>query len=239
MNIHPFKFFGALAASAILAIPSASGAEPGFKDLFNGTDLTGWEGVPGLWSVEDGAITGRTTKDKPVKGNTFLVWKDGVVADFELRFSFKLVPGDAKGFANSGVQYRSKVAEASYFVVGGYQADMEAGASYTGILYEERGRGILAERGQMVNIEPDGKKRVVGIMGASPEIQAVIKKEDWNEYVVIARGTHLTHIINGRVTIDVTDDQSEAAAKSGILALQLHAGSPMTAQFKNIRVKTY
>jgi hypothetical protein len=91
----------------------------------------------------------------------------------------------------------------------------------------------------MVNIEPDGKKRVVGIMGASPEIQAVIKKEDWNEYVVIARGTHLTHIINGRVTIDVTDDQSEAAAKSGILALQLHAGSPMTAQFKNIRVKTY
>ena len=217
MNISPLKFLGALAACAMLAVPVAYGAdtEPGFKSLFNGTDLTGWEGVQGFWSVEDGAITGRTTKDKPAKNNTFLVWKEGSVGDFELRFSYKLVPGDSQGFANSGVQYRSKVADPSYFVVGGYQADMEAGTSYSGILYEERGRGILAERGQMVNIEPDGKKRVVGVMGASPDIQTVIKKEDWNEYVVIARGNHLTHIINGRVTMDVTDDQASKAAKGG------------------------
>ncbi len=231
---------GAMALSAMLFVPATYSAEvePGFTSLFNGTDLSGWEGVPGLWSVEDGAITGRTTVEKPAKGNTFLVWKGGPVEDFELRVSFKLVPGDARGFANSGVQYRSKIAEPSYWVVGGYQADMEAGPTYTGILYEERGRGILAERGQMVNIEPDGKKRVIGSMGSSKEIQALIKKEDWNQYVIIARGNHLTHIVNGRVTVDITDDQTSKSAKSGILALQLHAGPPMMVQFKNIRIKT-
>jgi hypothetical protein len=161
------------------------------------------------------------------------------VADFELRCSFKLVPGSTEGFANSGMQYRSKVADPSYWVVGGYQADMEAGPTYTGILYEERGRGILAQRGQMVKIEPDGKIRILGTMGESAEIQALIKKEDWNEYIVIARGNHLTHIINGRVTVDITDDQESKAAKSGILALQLHAGPPMMVQFKNLRLKSY
>jgi hypothetical protein len=76
-------------------------------------------------------------------------------------------------------------------------------------------------------------------MGASAEIQALIKKEDWNDYIIIARGNHLTHIINGRVTVDITDDQEAKAAKSGILALQLHAGPPMMVQFKNIRLKSY
>ena len=98
-------------------------------------------------------------------------------------------------------------------------------------------RGILAQRGQMTWIQPDGKIRVVGSLGKSDEIQAQIKPNDWNEYVVIARGNHLTHIINGRVTVDVTDDEQAKAAKSGILALQLHAGEPMTVQFKKIELK--
>src|SRR5262249_45711416 len=106
--------------------------EPGFKSIFNGKDLTGWGGVPELWSVKDGAITGQTTKENPAKENTFLVWTNGTVADFELRCSFKLVPGDSAGFANSGVQYRSKIVKPSYWVVAGYQADMEAGPNYTG-----------------------------------------------------------------------------------------------------------
>lgn len=239
MKMQALQHITALAISTLLLLPSVSGAdvEPGFTSLFNGTDLTGWVGVEGLWSVEDGAITGRTTKEHPTKGNTFLVWKGGSVDDFELRVSFKMVPGDAAGFVNSGVQYRSKILDMDKWVVGGYQADMEAGPNYTGILYEERGRGILAQRGQMVNIEPDGKIRVLGTMGASADIQSVIKKEDWNDYIIIARGNHLTHIINGRITADVTDDQASKRAKSGVLALQLHAGPPMTVQFKNIRIK--
>ncbi len=230
----------ALALGAILALPArlqAADAEPGFVSLFNGTDLSGWEGMPAFWSVKDGAITGQTTKDNPTKGNTFLVWKGGKVEDFELRLQFKLTPGDDKGFANSGVQYRSQLADAATFAVGGYQADMEAGVNYTGILYEERGRGIIAERGQCVNIEPSGNKRVLGTIGTSAEIESVIKHDSWNEYIIIARGNQLIHIINGRVTMMLTDDQAEKRASSGILALQVHAGPPMTAQFKNIRLK--
>src|SRR5260221_251042 len=101
----------------------AADSETGFKPLFNGTDLTGWEGNPKLWSVKDGCITGQTTKENPAKGNTFLIWKGGDVDDFELRFSYKIVPGDEKNFGNSGVQYRSKILDPANWVVGGYQAD--------------------------------------------------------------------------------------------------------------------
>ena len=126
-------------------------AEKGFLRIFNGKDLTGWDGNPKLWSVKDGAITGQTTAENPAKDNTFLIWTNGTVADFELRCSFKLTPGDDKGFANSGIQYRSKVLDPANWVVGGYQADMEAGPTYTGILYEERmTRGIMAARGEKV-----------------------------------------------------------------------------------------
>ena len=233
---------GALALGlALLAVAggqTVSGQEAGFTSLFNGKDLTGWAGRPELWSVRDGAITGETTKEQPAKENTFLVWTNGEVADFELHCQFKLVPGDAAGFANSGVQYRSKVVKPEYFVVAGYQADMEAGKTYSGILYEEKARGILANRGERVTIHADGKKQVTGAVGNAAEIEAAIKKGDWNDYVIIAKGNHLIHKINGRVTIEVVDEESAKAAKSGVLALQLHAGPPMRAQFKDIRIKT-
>ena len=241
------KILGAILIGAICttspSLVSAAEVEAGFRSLFNGTDLTGWDGNPKLWSVKDGAITGQTTPENPAKGNTFLIWKDGAPADFELRFSYRLVPNNDKGFANSGVQYRSKVVDPANWVVGGYQADMEAGPTYTGILYEERGRGILAQRGQKVIIKEDSEKpgktkiEVAGSVGKSAEIQAAIKKEEWNDYVIIARGNHLQQFINGHQTVDVTDEQETKAAKEGILALQLHAGEPMTVQFKDIRIK--
>jgi len=233
------KLISTLTLSATLIVQTAlvSGAERGFVSIFNGKDLTGWDGNPKLWSVKDGAITGRTTADNPAKGNTFLIWTNGTVADFELRCSFRLVPGDSKGFANSGIQYRSKVADPANWVVGGYQADMEAGPTYTGILYEERMRGILAQRGEKVVIGQDGKKQVVGSVGNAAEIEASIKKGEWNDYVIIAKGNHLQQFVNGKQTIDVVDEEEAKRALSGILALQLHAGPPMMAQFKNIRIK--
>jgi hypothetical protein len=221
------------AASPVLA----ADVEPGFKSLFNGKDLTGWEGNPDLWSVKDGAITGITKSDPPLTHNTFLVYKEGNVDDFELRLSYRIVNG------NSGIQYRSKVTEQGKFgpIVSGYQADFEAGKVYSGILYEERARGILAQRGQKTVIkDADGKHKVevTGSLGKSEEIQAKIKNEDWNDYVVIAKGNHLQHFINGMQTVDVTDEQTSKAAKSGIFALQIHTGAPMTVQFKNIRIKS-
>lgn len=215
----------------------ASGAaDVGFKSLFNGTDLSGWEGKPNFWSVKDGAITGETTKDNPTVGkNTFLIWRNGIVDDFELRLSFRIVANNNKGFANSGIQYRSK--ELPDWVVSGYQADFEAGTTYSGILYEERGRGILAQRGQKTVVGTNGKPEVTGSVGKSEEIQAAIKKEQWNDYVIVAKGNHVTHTINGLTTVDVTDNDEKSRAASGILALQLHAGEPMLVQFKDIRLK--
>src|SRR5258705_13734773 len=106
------KIIFTLALGAVLfsqSVAMAEDTEAGFKKILNGKDLSGWGGVPDLWSVKDGAITGQTTAQHPAKGNTFLVWTNGVVADFELRCSFKLVADNTKGFANSGIQYRSKV----------------------------------------------------------------------------------------------------------------------------------
>ncbi len=212
---------------APLAVRAAED-EADFKPLFNGKDLDGWDGNPKFWSVKDGAITGTTTKDNPTEGNTFLIWKDGQLDDFELRLDFKIVGG------NSGIQYRSK--DHGKWVVGGYQADFEAGETYSGINYEERGRGILCQRGEKVIIEKDGTKKAERVT-ESKKLQDAIKKEDWNEYTITARGNHLVHKINGNVTADVTDHQEEKRAMSGILALQLHAGPPMAVQFKNIRLK--
>jgi len=218
---------------------AAFAAEDGFNSIFNGNDLNGWAGRPEHWSVQDGAITGRTTKEHPAQGNNFLIWTNGTVGDFELRLSYRIVPNNNVGFANSGIQYRSK--DFGNFVVGGYQADMEAGKTYSGILYEERMDGILAQRGQKTVVRTaDGKTKVdvVGSLGKSDEIQAKIKDADWNDYVVIAVGNHLQHFINGVQTVDVVDERTGGkAAKDGILALQLHAGEPMTVQFRNLRIK--
>jgi hypothetical protein len=226
-----------MGAALIAQTAMVFSAEEGFVEIFNGSDLTGWEGNPKLWSVKDGAITGQTTADNPTKGNTFLIWTNGTLVDFELRCSFKLVPGDSQGSANSGIQYRSKVADPANWVVHGYQADMEAGPTYSGILYEEGGRGIMAGRGEKVVWNKDGKKEVVGSVGNSDAIQATIKKGDWNDYVIIAKGNHLQQFINGKQTIDLVDEEVAKRAMSGVLALQLHAGPPMMAQFKDIRLK--
>ena len=217
-------------------LASLAHAEP--KSLFNGKDLAGWEGNPDLWSVQDGVITGRTTLEKPASTNTFLVWKDGEVSDFEITFKFKMTPGDDKKFVNSGLQFRSKIVDEKNFVVAGYQADFEYGTTYSGILYEEKGRGILAQRGQKVKITQGTQPstptiEVTGETGKSDGIQAAINKDGWNEYRVVAQGNHIQQFINGKATADVTDETAEGA-KKGILALQLHAGSPMQVQFKDI-----
>ncbi|MCP5520323.1 MAG: DUF1080 domain-containing protein [Verrucomicrobiales bacterium] len=222
---------------ALLALSAFSHAGDGYVPLFNGINLEGWQGNPKFWSVRDGAITGQTTADNPTRGNTFLVWQGGDVADFVLRLKFKIVPNNDQGFGNSGIQYRSRLVNPANWVVNGYQADFEAGKTYSGILYEEGGRGILALRGKKVLIKADGSKEELATIGDSDEIQAAIKPRDWNDYTIVARGNHLAHYINGRLTMAVTDEQADKAAKSGILALQLHAGQPMTVQFKDIQLK--
>jgi hypothetical protein len=226
---------------ALVALTGSTLAED--KSLFNGKDLTGWDGNMELWSVKDGVIHGETqaSADNPKKSalrhNTFLVLKDQTPGDFELHAKFRITTE----WGNSGIQYRSKVESVGPDgpIVSGYQADFEAGKTYSGILYEEKGRGILAQRGQQVVVKPDTedpkkvKKEVTGSVGDSQAIQDSIHIAEWNDYVVIAKDNHLEHFINGKKTIDVTDEDPRGA-KNGVIALQMHAGPPMVVEFKDI-----
>ena len=207
-------------------------AKSAASNLFDGKSLQGWSGLSANWSVQDGAITGENKADAPIGQNTFLVY-DKPVKDFELTLEFRIMGG------NSGIQYRSKIFDKDKFVVGGYQADIDANKRYMGINYEERGRGILAERGEIVAVDAQGKKGRVGSAGDADALLSQIKWEDWNRYKIVAKGTVLQHYINDQLMSEVQDSEASKAATEGVLALQLHAGPPMKVQFKNIMLKSY
>ncbi|RLS71945.1 MAG: DUF1080 domain-containing protein [Planctomycetota bacterium] len=207
-------------------------AKSAASNLFDGKSLQGWSGLTANWSVQDGAITGENKADAPIGQNTFLVY-DKPVKDFELTLEFRIMGG------NSGIQYRSKIFDKDKFVVGGYQADIDANKRYMGINYEERGRGILAERGEIVAVDAQGKKSRVGSAGDADALLSQIKWEDWNRYKIVAKGTVLQHYINDQLMSEVQDSEASKAATEGVLALQLHAGPPMKVQFKNIMLKSY
>jgi hypothetical protein len=239
-SLRTLLLLGSFAAVALVA----RAADSGFKNIFNGKDLTGWDGMKEFWTVRDGAITGQTTADRVLKANTFLVWKGGDVKNFELRAQFRLV-GEKP---NSGIQYRSKVLDAATYVVGGYQADIDTGR-YIGMLYEEKGRGILMQPGQKVRIGPaseeqpkkgKAKAKVETLATVTPQEQlaAAFKPDGWNEIIIIAKGNHLQHFINGKLAADVTDTDDAKGSRAGVLALQLHQGPPMTVQFRNVQLKT-
>jgi len=222
--------FALVGAGAVCG--AAWGEEPGFRSLFDGRTLAGWDGAPGFWRVEDGAITGQTTPERPAPHNTFLIWRGGELDDFELRLEYRIHNH------NSGVQYRSR--EEPDWIVVGYQADASfetPESPWSGILYEEGGRGFLAKRGEKAVIGLDGKPKVTGSVGDPEKLGAVVKNGQWNELVVTAQGNHLVHKINGQVTIDVVDEDAPRRRASGVLALQLHQGTPMKVQFRNIRLK--
>jgi putative membrane-bound dehydrogenase-like protein len=212
------------------ASQSPADADAGFRSIFNGRDLTGWNADTTFWSVQDGAIFGECTPEKQPKHNTFCIWADGEVDDFELKARFKIVGG------NSGIQFRSKAS--ADWIVGGYQADMDGGNEWTGANYEERGRGILARCGERTVIGADGKVTVTGQVGDRAQILAAVHKDDWNEYHITAIGNHIVEKVNGVVTCEFTDEQPERRAMQGVLALQMHAGFPhFTVAFKDLRLK--
>jgi hypothetical protein len=238
------------AVPCVPAVPAAE-VEEGFKPMFNGRDLTGWEGKPGWWSVEDGCLTSQSTPEKPCEKCNYLMWRGGKPGDFELRLSYRLIGG------NSGIQFRSR--ELPDWDTSGYQADMEAGDQWTGCLFEHQ-RGGVAMRGERVVIDAEGKKKITlvanqqkllqrseqnALRAAQPpagatrgaELLEYIKKNDWNSYRIIARGPDITLEINGVVMSQVTDNQAGAAAREGIIALQMHPGPPMKVQFRNLRIK--
>ena len=212
------------------------GRDDGFVSLFDGRTLGKWDGDPRFWSVREGVITGQTTKDNPFKGNTFLIWRGGDVADFELRLSVRITGN------NSGIQYRSR--EVSKWVVHGYQCDIGAGSSdrgshYGKLSWEGGGRDTpLCPAGKKVVIHPDGKRETLADVGDTEAIRAGMKEGEWYDFEVTARGPHLVHKINGKVVVDATDEEQGKRAASGILALQIHGGEPTKVEFRDLRLKT-
>jgi hypothetical protein len=195
-----------LFAESGLPAPDAGGWIP----LFNGTDLAGWSGDPGVWRVENGYISGKAAK---VEHNTFLIC-DRAFTNFILEAKVMLIP--AGGFGNSGIQYRSRVYDAAQWIAGGYQADV--GEGWWGALYEERGRGVLFK--------------------ASPEAAAAVKANDWNRYEITARGTTVAQTLNGVACGELNDTNAEARRADGVIALQYHApGNLFEVRFKDIRIK--
>jgi len=205
----------------------AASAQDGFKPLFNGKDLTGWDGNPELWSVEDGCITGKTNGPEHLSYNQFLIWRGGEVKNFELRIKAK-VTGN-----NTGIQYRSKeLSEVGKWSVGGYQCDIHPAAPNNAMVYEERGRGIICQNGQSVVIDQEGGKWLV-----AERDPVAVDVAEWNEYTVIAQGNHLIHKLNGKVTIDLVDHEEKALSLFGLLALQIHRGPAMVVQIKEVMLK--
>ena len=216
--------------AALAVVLATAGQAQEWESLFNGKDLTGWEGDTKLWSVEDGAITGKTDGKLPY--NKFLLYTGKPLENFELKLKFRMTAG------NSGVQYRSKhLKDKGEYVVGGYQADIDATGRYTGILYEERGRGILAERGQKVTIAEGGKKEVTGSTGDPKALLEGVNIKEFHSYTITANGNKLSHVIDGRTMAEVVDNDTKGRAMSGILAFQIHVGPEMVVQFKDIQLK--
>lgn len=202
-------------------------------EIFDGKSLDGWHGDAKFWKVTDGFITGESTEANPCNKTTYLTYTKKEFSNFEFEVSFRFLSKEG----NSGIQYRSSWANKDLFTVKGYQADVEVGQKYSGILYEQDGRKILAKRGEEVLINLSGKKAVSKtFLKEGRQAQESIKHGEWNTYRVVADGNTLTHQINGFTTISVVDEQVEKSALKGLLALQLHAGPAMKIQFKDVKI---
>ncbi len=226
-------------------------SEKGFKKIFDGKSLKGWEGDPVYWRVENGALVGEITPETILKRNTFIIYRDAQPADFELKAEFKISKA-----GNTGINYRSEELVPDLpFALKGYQADIDGAVRYTGQNYEERGRTTLAYRGEIVSVneqtDPEVKnnlraysarnawlpRKVTGSLGNTDSLKTKIKSEDWNDVHLIIKGNHLQHYINGVLMSDVTDLDNVNGKASGWLGVQVHVGPPMKVEYKNIRIK--
>ena len=220
--------------------PIAAPPESNLQEIFNGKDLDGWNGDPRLWRVQDGVIHGETTEATPATGNTFLIWKNGTTKDFELRLSFR-----CNATNNSGIQYRSKHITGdkvkNAWVVRGYQHELRNETTFpntSSFIYDEGGdRGRVCLVGEKASWWADGKKVESSSLIDQEGFQSLMKLDGWNDVAIIGKGANIQHYLNNRLVLDFTDNEPSLALKEGVLALQLHAGKPMWAEFKNIRIK--
>ena len=218
--------------------------QDGFVQIFDGKTLNGWEGDSTYWSVQDGAITGVITPETIVKRNTFLIWKGGITTDFELKVEYRISEN-----GNSGINYRSEEVKDIPYALRGYQFDIDGKNNYTGQNYEERGRCIIAYRGQKVmlpNVSGPLQSIVKNNVWNASVVTASLGEADslaqhispdWNECHLIVKGNRMQHFVNGILMSDVTDNDSTNRKSSGLLGVQVHVGPPMKVEYRNVRLK--
>jgi hypothetical protein len=205
----------------------------GFVPIFDGASLKGWEGDLKFWRVEGGAIVGESTPSNRVEQNSFLIWRGGTVGDFELKLEVRI------NGTNSGIQYRSReLPDAGPFVLQGYQADIDFVNQFTGNIHDERGpRFFLSQRGNVVRGVTGGVKKLVGTIDQTEALRGVVNINSWNQYHVIARGSTLLHLVNGRLMAVFLDDDATNRLMEGVIGLQMHTGDPFKVEYRNIWLK--
>jgi hypothetical protein len=246
MNLRPLLLCLTLASAALLVRadePKTDLPAPdadGFISLFNGKDLTGWDGLEGFWSVKDGAISGEESKEHAAPQTDLnlaaSVANPEKFSNFELHFSWKFTTPDG----NSGVQFRSKITDEKTKHCGGYQADFDGKQGYDGSIYDESGvaggRSTMSNRGEKTTWTAETKREATPLSETKDELKKAIKVNDWNEAVVVANGNHVTYTVNGHLMTDLTDE-SPKARKDGVIGIQLHHGFVMEIQVKDIKIK--
>src|SRR5262245_19763248 len=205
--------------------------ETGFRQIFDGGTLTGWEGNPTYWRAENGSLVGEITPQTVIKSNTFIVWRGGRPRDFELKLEYRITPA-----GNSGINYRSAivpdpVTPSNAFAMRGYQFDLDGAKRYAGNNYEEKGRLFVGVRGQVTRIVGTPPPVVLSTFGDANEL-ASVATDDWNAVHLVIRGNTLVHMLNGRLmSITIDDDVSNRPA-DGLLGVQVHVGPPMKVEYR-------
>jgi hypothetical protein len=222
----------------------------GFSSMFNGVDLAGWDALPKFWSVKDGAIDCVETSEPGGNVQSDLIWIDSrehpeKYANFEMRAKFRWLSHSG----NSGIQFRSVVENPNTKHIGGYQADMDPQDAFTGGIYDESSKAgrrqkeapgpHLAPRGFKIHYPSDGSTgKAEPLIENSQALKAFLRPVggEFNDMVVLADGPHMIVKINDHVFCDLTDENPRAL-KSGIIAMQQHAGAQMEIQFKDVKIK--
>lgn len=205
----------------------------GFKKIFDGKSMKNWEADTAYWRIENETFIGEVSAAKPLKTNTFMIYRGEVPENFEFKAEYRISPE-----GNSGVQYRSERVENIPYALKGYQADIDGANRYTGQNYEERGRGFLAMRGEQSVLKEGQKPTITGHVGNSDELKAKIRNNDWNQIHIVANGNHILHYINGVLMSETTDEDATKRKMTGLIGLQVHVMPKMTVEYREIYLKT-
>ena len=222
----------------------------GYVQIFDGATLKNWDGDPNTWHVEDGAITGESTKEKPL-ANSYIAFRGFVAKDFDLKLEIRVENG-----GGSGIQYRSQTglpwrrpipqgmpAPNLNWMMTGPQADFwfpvtPRTSEWTGQFYSENTpMGILAWRGQVVETTPGSHPKLLGNIGDRDALGGYVRVNDWNQYLIMARGGTFIHVINGQLmAVYVDDDPASSNNKPGLIGIEIE-GTPTKVSVRNVWIK--